>query len=115
MPGYAPIAVGALAAIGLDGVVVVVGGYREQVFGPRVFTEVGIDPLQQDLLVVKSAQHFYTAFAPLAANVIYTDSPCSRSIDFAALPFAHRRFPMWPLESCESAAIPAPRLFPALA
>jgi microcystin degradation protein MlrC len=72
MPGYAPIAVGALAAIGLDGVVVVVGGYREQVFGPRVFTEVGIDPLQQDLLVVKSAQHFYTAFAPLAANVIYT-------------------------------------------
>lgn len=111
MPGYEPIAVGTLAAVRHGGVQIVLGDYREQVFGPRVFREVGIDPLAQALLVVKSAQHFYNAFAAFAGKVVYCDSPCSRTVDFARLPFRNRRYPMWPLDDCEAGAIPAPLLF----
>lgn len=108
MPGYEPIAVGTLVAIRHAGVQIVLGDYREQVFGPRVFSEVGIDPLTQAVLVVKSAQHFYNAFASFAAKILYCDSPCSRTIDFARLPFENRRFPMWPLDNCGIGDIPAP-------
>lgn len=111
MPGYPPIAVGALAAVRTGGVSVVVGARREQVFGPRVFTEVGIDPTRQRLLVVKSAQHFYQAFALIASRILYCDSPCSRTIDFASLPFRHRRKPIWPLEPVGVDALPGPELF----
>jgi len=111
MPGYPPIAVGTLAAVRIAGVQVVVGSYREQVFGTRVFVEVGIEPTSQRLLVVKSAQHFYLAFAPFAADIIYCDSPCSRTIDFASLPFRHRRRPIWPLEPVSSRDMVEPRVF----
>jgi microcystin degradation protein MlrC len=111
MPGYPPIAVGALAAVKVGTVSIVVGAYREQVFGPRVFTEVGIDPARQRLLVVKSAQHFYKAFQSIAAEIIYCDSPCSRTIEFSRLPFRHRRKPVWPLDPVDADALPAPILF----
>jgi|TARA_R100000005_G_scaffold5300_1_gene2621 microcystin degradation protein MlrC len=110
MPGYEPIAVGTLAAVRYGGVQIVLGDYREQVFGPRVFREVGIDPLTTSVLVVKSAQHFYNAFASFASTILYCDSPCSRTVDFARLPFSNRRSPMWPLEECGIGDIPAPVL-----
>jgi microcystin degradation protein MlrC len=111
MPGSPPIPVGSLAAVRIAGVRFVVGAYREQVFGPRVFTEVGIDPAAERIVVVKSAQHFYNAFAQFAAQIIYCDSPCSRTIDFAKLPFGHRRRPIWPLDPVAEADLPQPVLF----
>lgn len=111
MPGYPPIPLGTLAAIRIEGVQLVVGSYREQVFGPRVFTEVGIDPGKQRLLVVKSAQHFYAGFRDIAAHVYYSDSPCSRTVDFSSLPFSYRRAPLWPLDQCSEADIPSPICF----
>ncbi|MEQ9465683.1 MAG: M81 family metallopeptidase [Haliea sp.] len=110
MPGYEPIAVGTLAAVRHGGVQIVLGDYREQVFGTLVFSEVGIDPATQAVLVVKSAQHFYNAFAAFAGKILYCDSPCSRTVDFARLPFRHRRYPMWPLDDCAASAIPPPVL-----
>lgn len=111
MPGYPPVAVGTLAAVRIGGVRLVVGAYREQVFGPRVFTEVGIDPASERIVVVKSAQHFYSAFAPFAARITYCDSPCSRTIAFDKLPFRHRRQPIWPLEPVAASDLPQPEVF----
>ena len=111
MPGSPPIPVGTLAAVRIAGVRLVVGAYREQVFGPRVFTEVGIDPAAERIVVVKSAQHFYNAFAPFAAQITYCDSPCSRTIDFDKLPFGYRRRPIWPLDAVAETDLPPPVLF----
>jgi microcystin degradation protein MlrC len=111
MPGYPPIAVGTLAAVRIAGVQLVVGAYREQVFGPAVFSAVGIAVKRCRILVVKSAQHFYSAFAPFAAKIIYCDSPCSRTIAFEKLPFRYRRKPIWPLDPVTEADIPWPVLF----
>ena len=111
MPGYPPIPVGTLAAVRIAGVRLVVGAYREQVFGPRVFTEVGIDPTRERVVVVKSAQHFYSAFAPFAAKIIYCDSPCSRTIAFEKLPFGYRRKPIWPLDPVAVTDLPQAVVF----
>jgi len=35
----------------------------------------GINPNEKSLLVIKSAQHFYGAFAPMASEVIYMAAP----------------------------------------
>lgn len=54
---------------------VVVSSERRQCFSPALFSDVGIDPTAKRVLVVKSTQHFYSAFAPLAAQVIYMTAP----------------------------------------
>jgi len=50
---------------------VILNTNRTQTFEPDVFANLGIDPLNQPLLVVKSTNHFYAGFAPIASEVIY--------------------------------------------
>ncbi len=113
MPGYPPIKVDGLVRLRIDDIDIVVSAYREQVFGPRVFSEVGLQPELLSVVVVKSAQHFYNAFAPMASAVLYADGPCSRSIDFSSLPFTQRRHPIWPLDTVTAIDIPKPLVFEA--
>ena len=40
---------------------------RTQVFHPNGMTQLGIDPAAYKGIVVKSTQHFYAGFAPVAA------------------------------------------------
>ena len=54
---------------------IVVSSERCQCFSPLIFSDFGIDPTSKRLLVVKSAQHFYGAFALIAAEVIYMAGP----------------------------------------
>jgi len=51
------------------------------------------------LVVVKSSQHFYNAFAPLARAVLYIGGPGAIAFDFAALPYARIARPKWPLDA----------------
>jgi microcystin degradation protein MlrC len=57
------------------GVDVIVTTRRGQVLGLEPFTAFGITPTTHRILVVKSIQHFYAAFAPIAAEVIYMAAP----------------------------------------
>ena len=54
---------------------IVVSSERCQCFSPSIFSDFGIDPTSKQLLVVKSVQHFYGAFAPIAGEVIYMAAP----------------------------------------
>ncbi len=45
---------------------VVVTTIRSQTFAPDAFGNLGLDVRQRRLVVVKSTQHFYAAFAPIA-------------------------------------------------
>jgi microcystin degradation protein MlrC len=58
-------------AVSADGIDIVLNSIRTQVFSPECFSNVGIDPLEKQILVVKSAQHFYAAFAPISSEIIY--------------------------------------------
>jgi microcystin degradation protein MlrC len=75
---------------------IVVNTERQQVFSPHVFTAHGLDPMAYRLLVVKSTQHFYAAFAPFAAAVVRCEAPGTMSEDARQLPYRHRPQPMRP-------------------
>ncbi len=70
-----------------NGIDLVVNTRRTQSFSPHLFTNVGIDPTQKKILVVKSMQHFYAAFAPIAAKVIYVAAPGALVPDFSQLAY----------------------------
>ena len=44
---------------------------RSQVFNPDLFSNRGIDPLVQWILLIKSTNHFDDAFAPIATQILY--------------------------------------------
>ena len=66
---------GNVAALHCAGIDVIVASERCQCFCPSVFSDFGVDPRAKRLLIPKSYQHFYSAFAPLAAEVIYMAAP----------------------------------------
>ena len=66
---------GDTVALHCRGIDVVVSSERCQSFSPSIFSDFGIDPTSRHLLVVKSVQHFYGAFAPIAGEVIYMAAP----------------------------------------
>jgi len=66
---------GDAVALHCQGIDIIVNSKRGQVFSPAVFSNLGIDPAQKKLLVVKSTQHFYAGYAPIAAQILYMAAP----------------------------------------
>jgi microcystin degradation protein MlrC len=69
---------------------------RQQPFNPNAFTNMGLDLADKRIVVVKSIQHFYTAFAPLAREVRYVAAPGAIPPDFEKIPYTKRTLPYWP-------------------
>jgi len=103
--GDTPALLGDCAAIHFDGIDVVLNTIRTQAYGPDLFTAVGIDPARRHTVVVKSTQHFYAGFAPLAAQVVYVAAPGVVAPDFTKLDFRKITRPKWPFD--DLAAPPA--------
>jgi microcystin degradation protein MlrC len=95
----------ALVSIALTGagadqapIQIVLNTLRTQAYGVEVFTQFGVDLSKKRLIIVKSMQHFYAAFAPLAKRVLYMGSPGTASRDFKNLTYHHISRPMWPFD-----------------
>ena len=92
-----------------EGMELVLISNRQQAFGTELFTGLGIDLTAQRAIVVKSSQHFHAAFAPLASEVLYVETPGLLRTDFARIPYRHRSLDYWPrVELPREAAIPQP-------
>lgn len=85
--GVLRIPCGNAVALHCNGIDIVVNTQRGQVFSPMVFSNLGIDPLQKRLLVVKSTQHFYAGFAPIASQIIYMAAPGAIAPLFRDIPY----------------------------
>lgn len=79
-----------------DGGDIVLTSIRNQVLAREAFTALGIDLSSKTLIVVKSTQHFHSAFSPIAKEVIYVATPGAISPDFANIPYRHRDLNYWP-------------------
>jgi microcystin degradation protein MlrC len=66
---------GDVVALRCGSIDIVVSSERCQCFAPSIFSDLGIDTVRKHQLIVKSAQHFYGAFAPIAGEVIYMAGP----------------------------------------
>jgi len=75
---------------------VIVNTNRVQAFAPDCFAAAGLDPVRPKALVVKSTQHFFAGFGPIAREVIYMASPGTGSMDFASLPHKRVTATLWP-------------------
>lgn len=87
----------AVALHGPNGIDIVAISHRTQTFSPEVFSNVGIDPAQKKILIVKSMQHFYAGFEPIAAKIMYVATPGALVPDVTLLPYEKARHTMWPI------------------
>jgi microcystin degradation protein MlrC len=90
------LSVGDMAALSVDGIVVVCNTRRQQCLSLDCFTNLGIDPSSQRVIVVKSMQHFYAAFAPVASEILYVALPGTVPPDFQALRYVKASKNQWP-------------------
>lgn len=88
---------GDAVALRTGGIDIVVNSIRTQTLGSDAFTTMGIDPRTKQILVVKSMQHFHAAFAPLARQVLYVDTPGALVSDAARIPFRKADRGKWPI------------------
>lgn len=89
---------GAAAAVRIGVLSVVLSSKRVQTFHPDVFRNLGIDPEQHKIVVVKSASHFYAGFAPIAREIIYVNCGGPYPPDPAKIPYTKIRRPIAPLD-----------------
>ena len=78
------------------GIDIIVNSDRCQALSPTIFSNFGIDPRAKQLLVVKSTQHFYAGFAPIAAEIIYMAGPGAIPPRFTEIPYQRvdlRKYP----------------------
>ncbi len=72
---------------------------RTQVFHPDGLEQLGTTPADYKGVVVKSIQHFYAGFAPIASEVLYVSAPGAIPRDFTAIPYQRFNDPYWPKDS----------------
>jgi len=91
------IGIGDAVVVRANGIDIILNTTRRQIYGVDCLTNVGIDPTQKRIIVVKSFQHFYASFAPIAAEVLYCVAPGALTMNIKDIP--HRRIDKnkWPL------------------
>jgi microcystin degradation protein MlrC len=95
----ATVPIGDAASIRMGGVEAVLISTRAQAMGTDLFANLGIDPTQRKILVVKSNQHFYASFSQIAAQVLYAEGDGPLPRDHRKLPWRNIRRPIWPLDA----------------
>jgi microcystin degradation protein MlrC len=89
---------GPTAVLDVDGVKIILISHRWQTLDPEMIRFVGIDPLGERLLVVKSTIHYRAAFEPLARAIIEVDAPGLSSSNLGRFDFTRVRRPIFPLD-----------------
>lgn len=78
------------------GIDLILTSKRTQVFHPDGMEQLGIEPAAYRGIVVKSIQHFYAGFAPIASKVLYVSAPGAIPRDYANIPYKVFSDPYWP-------------------
>ena len=69
---------------------------RTQTFHPDAFEQFGLKLDTKKIVVVKSTQHFYAGFAPIAESVLYVSAPGSINMNFSEIGFKKFTDAYWP-------------------
>ncbi|HEU4437655.1 MAG TPA: M81 family metallopeptidase [Methylomirabilota bacterium] len=89
---------GTTAVLDVNDVKVILISYRWQTLDPEMIRFVGVDPLQEKILVVKSTIHYRAAFEPIAKEIIEVDAPGLSSSNLSRFPYRRVRRPIFPLD-----------------
>lgn len=69
---------------------------RTQTYDPSIYANLGIAYADKAVLLVKSTNHFFAAFAPVAAEIIYVAAPSFYPTDPAVTDYRKLDRPIWP-------------------
>ncbi|GLS31731.1 Microcystin degradation protein MlrC, contains DUF1485 domain [Mesorhizobium albiziae] len=96
--GPSRVTLGSTALIRIEGteIDVILNTNRTQTFEPDIFSNLGVDPMSKDILLVKSTNHFYAGFEPIAAEIIYVNAPSSYPSDPSTTNYTKLDRPIWP-------------------
>ncbi len=87
---------GPSAWVEADGIHIILITVRCQVLAPDAFTGIGCTLDDKRVVVVKSIQHFYGNFVPIAKEIRYVAAPGAVGPDFAAIPYERFTRLYWP-------------------
>lgn len=92
------VTLGPAAVVRIEGtsIDVILNTNRTQTFEPDVFSNLGIEPLDKDVLLIKSTNHFYAGYAPIAAEIIYVAAPSSYPINPRETDYTKLTRRIWP-------------------
>jgi len=96
--GPTQVKLGDCACVKIGGVEAVLISNRTQALGLELFRNVGVEPTDKKLLVVKSTNHFMAAFGPIAKKVLYIDADGPISRDYRKIDYRCLQRPIWPLD-----------------
>lgn len=96
MFGKIAMPMGTAVLLEADGVYLLVNDQRSQLFDPSAFTQLGLDLGQMRIIVVKSSNHFYDRFAPIAEEVWHMKTPGAITPEFTSIPYTKRDRNYWP-------------------
>jgi microcystin degradation protein MlrC len=89
---------GPTAVLDVNDIRVILISYRWQTLDPEMIRFVGIDPLLEKILVVKSTIHYRAAFEPIAKEIIEVDAPGLSSSNLSRFEYRRIRRPIFPLD-----------------
>lgn len=95
--GQSVVPLGDCAVIDINGIVVVLNSNRAQTFSPDLFTNLGIDVTAQKTLVVKSTNHFHSAFETIATDILYCAVDGPYPSDPRNNAYTRLERPIWPI------------------
>ena len=83
---------GKAVALFSQGNYIVVTAERAQTFSTECFSKMGIDPMQMDVLIAKSSEHFRYSFNQLGGDILVVSTPGAGSLDFDKIPYKKAKF-----------------------
>lgn len=92
------VSLGRAAAVSIGSLDVVLATGRSQTFSPVAFSALGVDLSTKRIVVVKSSNHFYAAFAKVAPVIHYLDCGGPFPPDPRKIPYTKVRRPLAPMD-----------------
>lgn len=94
----APLKLGPLARLVIDGLDIVVGSRRSQTFDKEPFLAVGIDVMRYDIVALKSSNHFRGCFQGIAQSIVTADPPGLSTHNIGVFPRQATARAFWPVD-----------------
>ena len=94
----APLNLGPMARLVVDGMDVIVASRRSQTFDIEPFLAVGIDVMNYDFVALKSSAHFRAGFQDLAGAIVTADPPGLTTLQIEVFPRERAPGPLWPVD-----------------
>lgn len=103
--------IGKTAVLIAGGISILVTEHATRIGDPQFYRGFGIEPLLQDLVVMKACTSFRANYEPLAATILLADTPGAASANLTSLPYMRLPEPLFPFVDISEKNIAPPMLY----